>query len=74
MELEKMYQVLVKAYHKQEVPKHTKYFSTEAEANSHKEELEGYLWNVPVNIEVNSVFVVIDGDKKYLLTGNFIKI
>jgi hypothetical protein len=74
MQVEKIYQVLVKAYHKQEVPKHTKYFDTEEKANIHKQELSGYLWNTSVSIEVKPVYSVNDGNIKYLLNGTFVSL
>lgn len=72
MQVQKVYQVLVMAYHKQEVPKHTKYFNTESEALTHKDVLSGYLWNTAVSFEVKPVYVVDDGTTKFLLNGNFV--
>jgi hypothetical protein len=75
MNLVKAYQVQVKAYMKKVVPKHTKVFSTAEDANTYKAQLEdGVIWNVPVNIEVLSVYLVNDGDSNsnYLLHGDYI--
>jgi hypothetical protein len=74
MQVEKVYQVLVKAYHKQEVPKHTKYFDTEEKANIHKEELLSYIWNTSVSVEVIPVYSVIDGNTKYILNGSYVTV
>jgi hypothetical protein len=74
MQIEKIYRVVVKAYSQQEVPKYTKFFDDENSATTYKDELSGFLWNTPVNIEIETVYIVEDGNKKFILQGHFVDI
>lgn len=75
MNVNKAYQVQVKAYKTKLVPKHTKIFDTEEKALSYKTELENnVMWNTPVSIETVSVYLINDGNTNYLLQGNYISV
>jgi hypothetical protein len=74
MQVEKVYQVVVKVYHKQEVPKFTKYFDTEAKAIEYKSEISDKVWNTPVVIEIVEKYIVDDGFSKFVLNGTFVNV
>lgn len=75
MNFVKAYQVQVKAYMTKVVPKHTKVFNTEEDANMYKTQLEDeVIWNVPVNIEVLTVYLINDEASYYLLHGNYVEL
>lgn len=77
MELAKGFRVVVKAYHTQVVPKHTKVFDTEDKADAYKDILtKEVIWNTAVKVDVETVYMIYDKNEKkyYLLDGSYIKI
>jgi len=76
--LKKCFRVIVKAYHTQIVPKHTKIFESEEQAVEYKEILsKEVIWNTAVSVEIEHVFMVQDTDttdKNFLLEGEFVRI
>jgi hypothetical protein len=75
----KAFRVIVKAYHTQIVPKHTKVFDTIEKAEEYKDILgREVVWNTPVKVDVEEVYCVKeeinDSTKYYLLEGQIIKI
>lgn len=74
MQVQKVFQVQVQAYRKQEVPKFTKYFDQEAAALTYQEEMKSHLWNTPVDVVVHPVYVVFDENARYVLNGSFVQL
>jgi len=73
MILKKGYQVLVKAYHKQIVPKHTKIFENIEQATAYKDIItKEVIWNSAVNVEIVEIYYVDDSINKFMLSGQFI--
>jgi hypothetical protein len=67
--------VQVKAYHTQVVPKHTKIFETEAQAEVYKEILSTeVIWNTAVAIDILPVYCIRDEFGVFKLSGSFVKI
>jgi hypothetical protein len=76
MDLVKGFRVIVKAYHTQIIPKHTKVFDTEDKANAYKDILSNeVIWNTAVKVDIETVYMIYDTDEGnyFLLGGNHIK-
>lgn len=77
MDLAKGFRVVVKAYHTQVVPKHTKVFDTQDKADAYKDILtKEVIWNTAVTVDIETVYMIYDKSEKkyYLLDGKYIKI
>lgn len=54
------------------VPKYTKYFQNEADAQSYKDEISNLVWMTRVAISLDTVYGIQDGDKTVIFTGEFV--
>ena len=74
MQLTKGYKVTIRTYNTQEVKRYSKTFLNENDAVTYRVELDSAVWNSPVTISLDPVYMVSDGETYYQLDGNFVRI